>query len=359
MTRDNPWRWIRLAALSLTLASLASVARAKDDPARASEAPGESSHRGSTSATATQQASSTLNRAAARKLYVQGTQHVEAGELSQARRAYRRSFELYPSPSTLVNLAYCEGELGHLVEAWWLLSRALVLFEQGRPGWSATRRAAVQTERERLRARLSSVLFQGPGSAELVFAGASIVAIPGTVGMYRLKDNTQASWVALPVGSRIYVDPGKYRIGHRWDGQAAYQELDLTEGAVFGLLVSTPRRTVTAPPATASRPYHAVGVGGLIAAGLGFTSALISAGVLLDAKGKLGESCSSEAICPSELAGTVSRYQTAVAVTNVGLISGVVASAIGIGFLIVDGAGAQAGLGVQASGASVHLRARF
>ena len=62
---ESPWRWLGLAALSVALGSFAPIAHAKEDPAPA-----------------------------ARKLYLRGTRHVEAGELGLARSAYRRSFDL-------------------------------------------------------------------------------------------------------------------------------------------------------------------------------------------------------------------------------------------------------------------------
>lgn len=333
--------------------------------------------------------SSPAAREEARRLYLQGTRHVEAGECELAIAAYRRSFDLFPSRSTLVNIAHCEARLGRLVEAWLLLSRALVASEDGvGPALSAERSASAQAEHTRLRARLPSLIFQGPGNAELRVEGAKIVPLDGAAGDFRLTPSPEVVWTSLPAGSSIYVDPGTYRIGQRSDDVVSYRDLELGEGTVFGLFVATPPappaperpaiptpepRTSPAPlaasrteskpvplgagPRAAPRPYRTLGYGGLVAGGVAFTTALVGVGLLLDAESEL-DSCSPDGACPSELDGAVSRYETAAVITNVGLITGVAATAAGIGFLIADHVSSER-VTVRASPSSVRVSLRF
>ncbi|HEY3495114.1 MAG TPA: hypothetical protein VGK73_10530 [Polyangiaceae bacterium] len=333
--------------------------------------------------------SSPAAREAARRLYLQGTRHIEAGECELAVAVYRRSFDLFPSRSTLVNMAHCEARLGRLVEAWLLLSRALAPSKDGAGlALSAERSASAQAEQTRLRARLPFLIVHGPGNAELEVDGARIVPIDGSEEDFRLTPSPEAVWTSLPVGSRIYVNPGTYRVGQRSNEVASYRELELAEGTVFGLFVATTpsasasERTVspapepaTSPaplaapstawksaplaivPRTEPRPYRTIGFGGLVAGGVAFATALVGVGLLLDAESEL-ESCSPDGGCPPELDGAVARYETAAVITNVGLITGVAASAAGFGFLLADHVSSER-VTVRASASSVRVSVRF
>lgn len=321
------------------------------------------------------------DREAARRLYLDGTRHVEAGEWALARRAYRRSFQRYPSASTLVNWAYCENQLGHLVEAWALLSSAVLPSEHAGRGLSPDRQAAAEAERDRLRRRVASVVLEGVQPRQASVAGARIVPVDGVPEGYRLIPAPgTASWVLLPAGSHIYLDPGTYRFAQRLDARVSHLTLELIEGARASLPALTPAPTHAQRPDLASvavrqapaaggvrevapgresRPYRALGTGSLIASGVALTTALVSAGVLIDADSTLRRNCSSDDVCPPEVADTVSRYETAAVVTNVGLLAGVALGAVGLTVLTLENNGSQANVAVGACPSNVRLRVKF
>lgn len=255
------------------------------------------------------------DREEARRLYLEGSRHVESGEWALARSDYQRSFALYASPSTLVNLALCETELGHLAEAARLLERALTLSASIGPRFDRERQAAVEAERDRLHRaiELSRVEASDPAPEPFVTSPPPRAETP------------------IPPASRPLRTLG----------------------------APTPTAAAANPPPGAARPYRVLGVGGLIAGGVAFTTALVSAGVLLDADAALDEKCSATGVCPTELTGTVRRYETAAVVTNAGVISGVTACALGLVFLTLDGRSPKASLALQASPSNVRLRMRF
>lgn len=254
-------------------------------------------------------------REEARRLYLQGSRHVEAREWALARNDYRRSFELFTSPSTLVNLALCETELGNLAEAARLLDRALALSVSTGPRFEQERQAAVEAERDRL---LRAI--------QLSHAEPADPAPEPAVTPRPPQAETPAP--SNPRPSRTLGSP-------------------------------TPTAAAETPPAGATRPYRVLGVGSLIAGGVAFTTALVSAGVLLDADAALEGKCSASGVCPTELEGTVQRYETAAVVTNAGLISGVTACALGLVFLTLDARSTKASLALQVTPSNVQLRMRF
>ena len=165
------------------------------------------------------------DREEARRLYLEGSRHVEAGAWVLARSAYRRSFELYASPSTLVNLALCETELGNLAEAALLLERSLALSASTGPRFDRERQAAVQTERDRLHREIAL---------------------------------SQAEASSPPPEPAAPSRPPRP------------ETRDVAESA-----------PLRAPPPSAARPYRVLGVGSLIAGGVAFHRARLG-GVLLD-----------------------------------------------------------------------------
>lgn len=366
----------RCVVLAVWLVAWLSPRVARSDPT----APGVAREEASSSAPFADSA-----REEARRLYLDGSREVQAGRWILARDHYRRSFGLYPAPSTLVNLALCETELGHLVEGWALLERALALSASTGPPLDPERRHAVQVERDRLRGRFASVRLDGSRSQEVSAGGASIVPVPEEPGAYRLVAASEVAWATLPVGSRIYVDPGVYRFARRAGDATTYYELELSEGE-SRRLPAPPTDKAEQPPAertpptgqllvpsdgaaraaapprappSKTRPFRGLGVGSLIVGGAALTTALVSAGVLLDADAKLRDGCSPEGACPTELAGTVERYETAAVVTNAGLISAVAAGALGLVFLTLDSRSTKRSLALQATAADLRLRLRF
>jgi len=315
-------------------------------------------------------------REAARQLYLAGTEQVDSGDYRLAVETYRRSFELYPSPSTLANMAHCESRLGHFVEAWSLLSRALATAPEGGPTLSSQRRSLVQAERDRLAARIPSLIYQGPDGLDLLIEGTTLVPVAEADSTYRTVPASEAAWSALPTGSRIRLDPGNYRISLRWNGEISSQELELREGTILPLAVPPARaralqtrasaieparqdKRAGPPPLAESRPFRTAAAASLVGMGVAFTTALISAGVLLNAEAALDDGCSQNHVCPRKLEATVSRYETAAVVTNVALMAGVATGAAGIGFFIADRARGEVEVRLQAAGPRAELRVSF
>lgn len=332
----------------------------------------------------TEPGGSTTNTDEARRYYRHGSDLVEQGQWAKAIVAYRRSFELHAASSTLVNLAYCENRLGHLVEAWILLSQALSLSEEGTAAPLAPeRRALVETERDRVKARIGSITVSGAEGTELRVDGAHIVPIAGMSLVYRLVESEGENWQEIAPGGQILVDPMQYRLHHRLHSAARSETVVVSEGQTFTLLSASPelapdrippsaplaprvsssqKRSPRPDDAARSRdfhPYRAPGITSLILSGVGVTSAAISLGVMLDAESRLNGICSAEHICPPGQAGAVSQFETAATIANVSMIASAGAAVLGVSLLLLDGAHSKKQIALHATPRMLGIQGKF
>lgn len=327
---------------------------------------------------------STTNTDEARHYYREGSDLVEKGQWANAILAYRKSFGLHPASSTLVNLAYCENRLGHLVEAWMLLSQALKLSEEDAAASLAPeKRALVEKERDRVKARIGSISLSGVEGTELRVDGARIVPIAGVSLAYRLVESEGENWQKIAIGAQILVDPMQYRLHRRLQSFTRSETVNVGEGQALTLLSASPqlasdlnppsptpeprvsslqKRSPTPDDATRSRhfhPYRAPGIASLILSGVGVTSAAISLGLMFDAESQLSETCSGEHICPPSQAGTVSQFETAAAIANVSMIASLGAAVLGVSLLVLDGAHSRKQIALRATPGTLGIQAKF
>jgi hypothetical protein len=393
-------RHIRYGAIAW--ACCASSARAEGSSERAAGTASASSTRGSPEA-----GDSTSDVESARRYYIEGSRLVEAREWRRALAAYERAFALYPAASTLFNMAYCRSQLGNLVEAWLLTSKALAVSgTSGALGLSAQRRAVVEVERERLRSSVSSITFGGGAMIAVRVRGGIVVPTEFEAGAYRLEQQRgeAGDWAEVPRGSRLLLDPGRYVLSLRHGFRTEQRELELApaeaasidlvemgDAAATGtvptkvatgetrpmvsrdgeraatnaphrapppLLAKTPR-VRTSVAATPADPYKVAGMTTLALGGAGFVVAAVSAGVRADASTTLSRSCTPDGVCQAADRAVVQRYRTATSVTNVGLIVGTVASGLGVGLLWASAARARQALALQVSSTEVWLGVTF
>jgi hypothetical protein len=325
----------------------------------------------------------------ARRLYIEGSRQAEAGDWNLALAAYRRAFELHPAPSTLFNMGYCESQLGHLVEAWLLVSRALAPSEPGvAPGLSPERRAAALAELERLRKRVPILQLSGVGEIELSIEGGTIVPVEGEATTFHLDTGAETSWRTLPPESRVLLNPGRYHIQQRQGGKVSGNDYAFAEATTVNLVLArtqVPATPPPAPPASPStsdvgptsappsqashspkvssnaphRPYRTLGLSALVMGGLSFLVTAVGIGLVVDAESTLGENCSPEGVCPPELEDKVSQFNTAAQLTNVSLITGLAATGVGVSLLALDGALGRPQVAVSASLTGVVLRVHY
>jgi len=327
--------------------------------------------------------------ARAREHYLAGSRWLESGEWAKALYAYEQAFGLYPSASTLFNMAYCNSQLGRLVAAWLHVSEALRLSESSEAlRLTPERRSAVEDERERLRARVPTLLFQGTEAIEVNVFGARIKQTPDPAPVYYLEATSvpEEEWTLIPAGTRVLVDPGVHRLTVRSEGRLFPQHLVLSEGET--IVVAEPQEDSTAarqpspavavqgaPPPGASvaparggappvdrprsNPYRTAGVISLALGGASLVAALVAVGFMVDAESDLGGRCDDDGGCPDELAPEVTQYRSAATAANVGIALGVGASTVGVGLLWLgrkdDSPQVRAGLGPG----SLYLRGTF
>lgn len=320
-----------------------------------------------------------------RALYLDGSKHARSEQWQLALNAYQAAFDLFPAPSTLYNIGYCQAKLGDLVAAWQSMSRALRLSQQGQgPTLSEQRRARAVATHAELQSRLPQLIIRGATPQAVSFEGALIVRIPGEPAAYRLVNSNQGEPSWLPPNSKVYVNPGRYHVTTSDGSHRTEHHLQLSEGAAVTLEAATPPNTLLAseaspppnqtdeaqpltlvtpaPDATEStrvRPYRTVGLVSLLAAGVSVTAALVSLAIALDAEGTLKEECAADGSCPNSQDENVSRYETASVITNVGLVAGVSLGVTGLSFLLVDARSGRTTVSVGASPLGMRINGQF
>src|SRR4051812_10965301 len=68
-------------------------------------------------------------RWSAESAFQDGLRLMKAGNFSDAARRFEQSQSLEPASGTLINLAYCDRQLGKLASAWFDYTRAMLLAE--------------------------------------------------------------------------------------------------------------------------------------------------------------------------------------------------------------------------------------
>jgi hypothetical protein len=361
-------------------------------PARAGERTANAAKRGSLTsepsppAEARPRTEDPARLAEARQRYAEGSQLASAQRWVEALEAYNRAWELHPSASTLYNIGYCEARLGHLLRAWTFMSRAVAL----RGGLDGERLALALSERERLRRRLPTLIVGGARAQELRLVGWDIVPVEGEADTFVAEPSVVGGWLLLHPGDRIYLAPGRYEIEARGTGPAiSAQQLELAEGASTRFPDAAAPVSGRAPPAPGTLPAalkphvpvsaplsapaaraqeesrasrHALRIAGYASVGVGglaLTTALVSMAVLWRAESRLEDACPSPSTCPPEQQGAVDRYKATATLSNVGLISGAAASALGVGLLLFSRSPTRATISVALTPTSVHFLQSF
>jgi hypothetical protein len=121
-----------------------------------------------------------------------------------------------------------------------------------------------------------------------------------------------------------------------------------------------PEQSASSPdPLPLRSALRAGGLSALAVGGLGFGTAIIAGFVAASTDAELSDACGASGACAAEHSDAVDRYQNAVRWTNAGLLVGTVASATGLGLLLLVPADEPRGvaLGVTVNGA--YLGGRF
>ncbi len=159
-------------------------------------------------------------------LFKEGVTAGKAGDYARAEEAFRTSYALLASASTLRNWALTEMHLGKMVEALGHLRVAL-----RSPGWTAAQRSIVQQ------------------NFDDAYAATGHVALRTTEGARVAVDGVMVEGAA-PFDGPLDVLPGSRRIEARLGAQVAQAEVDAPPGQVvqMDLPVAAPRPEPPAPP---------------------------------------------------------------------------------------------------------------
>jgi hypothetical protein len=102
---------------------------------------------------------------------------------------------------------------------------------------------------------------------------------------------------------------------------------------------------------------------GFAALGVGAASlalALVSGIITASTDGHLEGVCDAEGVCPPDEAGAVNRRNSAARATNIGLVTGTVAAALGLSLvLLTQEDSADVAMSIRATSTSLHLRGNF
>ena len=174
-------------------------------------------------------------------LFKEGVTAGKAGDYARAEVAFRTSYALRPSASTLRNWALTEMRLGKMVEALGHLKVALRL-----PGWTAEQRSIVQQ------------------NFDDAFGATGHIAVQTTEGARVAIDGVVAEGVA-PFDGPFDILPGSHRVEARLGAQGAQAEVEAPPGQVVQVDLpvadESPAATGAAlPPRRAPSPREQVGV---------------------------------------------------------------------------------------------------
>jgi hypothetical protein len=236
------------------------------------------------------------NQVTAEAAFAEGVKLMKDGRCSEAVDRFRASQELDPASGTLLDLAYCEVRLGHLVSAWLAYRRAISLArEQGKP----THERVAREQAEKLEAelpRLSLRLAEG-------------VEEPLAVDLDGKKIPPQTWSVAVP------LDPGPHELLVLFSGgRTLRRDFNVAEGQRASIDISSPEPpsvqgaapspAVNVPPAhgdaaaSARRPVWALALGssGIVA----LLGSVALFGVARSQYDSAARACNGKNQCPSQ-----------------------------------------------------------
>jgi hypothetical protein len=268
----------------------------------------------------------------AEELFREGRSAMKSGDIARACASLDESQRLDPSPGTLLNLAICEEQLGHLATAWSKYRQVEDTVPPSDPRAAMARHARLSVDSKVPRIRL-------------------IADLPGPVVPLKL-DGTE---VGPPVlGTWMPVDPGLHRLGLlRNDGNETEADVRVGVGervevrlsrafAAEPTAISTRRDSTAAkeraagvpplepphPPLKSMTPIYVAG--GLAAAG--FVGAGVLGTVGLAQKSTVDEHCAAHT-CDAEGLRAASTGSRLLRLADVGLLVGTVSACVA-GFLL-------------------------
>ena len=160
-------------------------------------------------------------------LFKDGVAAGKAGDYARAEVAFRTSYLLVPTPSTLRNWALTEMKLGKMVEALSHLKVAL-----GSSGWTPEQRAIVQQNLDDAYAATGHISVKTTDGARVAIDG---VLVEG----------------AAPFDAPLDVTAGTRQIDARLGSETAHAEVQATPGNVVDVSVPIPRAAQEVPLAVA------------------------------------------------------------------------------------------------------------
>lgn len=326
---------------------------------------------------------------AARQRFREASVAAESGEWEQALGLYRSAYATYPHATTLYNIAYCYAQLGQAARALYYTTRALdpAAFEADRR-LAAERQAEAQAFQNVLleRTRTVTVGVDPARAFTLRVDGTRLVPTGTPDGSFVPDPEGSASPVADPVFAErvtLHLDPGMHELVLTSDGRSFVRSLDVVADQVVSMPWSLQRAPAAptsldasapaapahaAPPAATWDPalepagessvYRPLAIGSFVAGGTGLGLALVSGIVALSTHSQLEDKCPNGQ-CDEDESHEVDRYQTAAQLTNVGLWTGLVGGALGVGFVLLERADKPQQLSVGVAPARVDLRGSF
>ena len=283
----------------------------------------------------------------AESLYREGRRAAVAKDWDLACRKFKESIEREAAPGTMLNLADCEENRGHLLSAvaHYQLAAGKFKASDERSEFCKQRVAALEKRVVRLTIRLAA-----PSPA-----GASV-------------ERDGAPLAAAALGAPVRLDPGEHAFVVRAPGRAdARTSLKLGDGEVREVELSAGAATATAvtvaPPPASPAPsswhppapdrtaaYVAFGVGGA-----GLVTGTVAGVLALGAASKAHDGCPNQVCTSQEGVDAAGRARTLGLVSTIGLGVGVVGVAAGTYLWIKASPTVMVGPTVgSANGLSVH-----
>lgn len=186
-------------------------------------------------AAAAQDQPSETEMAAARRLFRSGLAHAREGDWEDAHADFQRSYDIAPVPTTLLNLAGAQVQLGRLVAGAESYRRFLSQADSGR---AARYREEAQRALEAVEQRVASVVVGAHGIRE-----GDALQVDG--------DDVSRSVMGVP----LPLDPGEHTIAVRRGGRVLVSEtVELEEGEERRVALMVPAPTPAEVAAASSQP---------------------------------------------------------------------------------------------------------
>jgi hypothetical protein len=259
----------------------------------------------------------------AQQLFLDGREAVKKGDLVQAAAKFQRSFEIRPTPGTLLNLASVEEQTGKLVRSLQHFEAALKLLPE-----NDERRPVATEGADRVRPRIPSLRIDraagAPADMTIRLDGAPVAA--STLGAYQPMDPATYSVSTSAPGH----EDRRYEV-------KLNESMHTTVAVEPGKELDKVRAAPVVTMATAGRPtvVQAVGIGAL---GVGLTGLAIGAvtGVLaLVKKGDAASACPVATSCTSTIGlDAASTGKTLAGVSTASFVVGLAGVVSGVALVI-------------------------